>query len=62
MQDDLDFVDLPESYTELYSRAKSPHATAASEEGGDEEEERGIAIDTDSSVCLLCGQVKHSSI
>lgn len=51
-QDNLDLVDLPDSYTELYGMAKSPHASAAAAA-------EGIAgHETDPAVCLVCGQVR----
>ncbi|CAN0253723.1 unnamed protein product, partial [Hapterophycus canaliculatus] len=46
-QDNLDLVDLPESYTELYGLAKGPHASAAA----------AVGAETDPAVCLVCGQV-----
>lgn len=42
-------MDLPESYTELYGLAKSPHALAAAGAAAGHE--------TDPAVCLVCGQV-----
>ncbi|CAM9561558.1 unnamed protein product [Discosporangium mesarthrocarpum] len=44
-QDNLNFVDLPESFTELYSRVKSPRVATT---GGQE---------SDTAVCLICGKV-----
>lgn len=51
VQDNLDLVDLPLSYTELYGLAKSPHASAAAAEGA------ATGNETDPAVCLVCGQV-----
>ncbi|CAN0345221.1 unnamed protein product [Ectocarpus fasciculatus] len=50
-QDNHDLVELPESYTELYGLAKSPHASAAAAEGA------AAGQETDPAVCLVCGQV-----
>ncbi|CAN0161036.1 unnamed protein product [Ectocarpus sp. 4 AP-2014] len=50
-QDNHDLVELPESYTELYGLAKSPHASAAAAEGA------AAGLETDPAVCLVCGQV-----
>ncbi|CAN0069625.1 unnamed protein product, partial [Scytosiphon promiscuus] len=46
-QDNLDLVDLPESYTELYGLAKSPHASAAAAVGA------AAGLETDPAVCLV---------
>lgn len=51
LKDNLDLVDLPLSYTELYGLAKSPHASAAAAEGA------ATGHETDPAVCLVCGQV-----
>ncbi|CAM9192647.1 unnamed protein product [Ascophyllum nodosum] len=53
-QDNLELVELPESYTELYGRAQSPHASAAAAAAA---AEGGVGHDTDPAVCLVCGQV-----
>ena len=56
-QDNLELVELPESYTELYGRAQSPHASAAAAAAA---AEGGVGHDTDPAVCLVCGQVRSS--
>lgn len=48
-------MELPESYTELYGLAKSPHASAAAAEGA------AAGLETDPAVCLVCGQVRWPS-
>ncbi|CAN0239959.1 unnamed protein product, partial [Laminaria digitata] len=52
-QDNLNLVDLPVSYTELYGAAKSPHASATASAAAAAEGGR----DTAPAVCLVCGQV-----
>lgn len=52
-KDNLDLVELPLSYTELYGLAKSPHASAAAAEGA------AAGQETDPAVCLVCGQVRR---
>lgn len=54
-QDNLDLVDLPESYTELYGRAQSPHASAAAAAAA---AEGSAGHEIDPAVCLVCGQVR----
>lgn len=51
-QDNLELVDLPESYTELYSRAKQPHAWGTATADGSAGQE------VEPAVCLICGQVR----